>query len=127
MNAPHNNHGFTLIEALIAMVILTVGILTLITMQTSSIKGNAKARGITIAANLSQDRIEQLLGQKYDDVKSGTETSKDGHYDTAWTVNNNILTSVKGYTALKQVQVTVTRTDFGDKRGITFNYYRQYN
>ena len=127
MNTAHNEQGFTLVEALIAMAILTVGILTLLTMQTTALKGNSKARGITTAANWNQDMIETLLNEEYDAVATGGPvTSPDGFYTTSWTVIDSILPSVP-YSTLKQIQVTVARNDFGAQRNIVFNYYRQNN
>ncbi|MDW7773827.1 MAG: type IV pilus modification protein PilV [Desulfobulbaceae bacterium] len=119
-----NQEGFTLIEALIAMVVLTIGILTLITMQTTSIKGNAKARNLTTASAWGQDRIERLFAMDYDDVADGTATSPDGHYTISWTVADDILASVPDQ-PLKQITVSIVRNDFGAQRTVDFNYYRQ--
>ena len=134
MNTLNNEKGFTLIEALVAMAILTIGILALITMQTTAFKGNSKARGITTASNWAQDRIETLFNTKYELLADGTATSPDGFYTITWTVNDNILTSVDPVPvgsppvpapALRRIDVTVSRQDFGAQRDITFNYYRQ--
>jgi type IV pilus modification protein PilV len=119
-----NNSGFTLVEALAAMFILTIGILTLITMQTMSVKGNAKARNLTVASTWGQDRIEKIFVAEFDDVVDGSDTSPDGHYTISWTVDDNILTSVPDL-PLKQVTVTIDRKDFGADRRVSFNYYRQ--
>lgn len=119
-----NNQGFTLVEALAALFILSIGILTLISMQTTSVKGNAKARNITTAANWGQDRIEQLFAEDFDDVTNGSDTSPDGHYDISWTVDDNILTKLPD-PSLKKIKVTIVRSDFGANRTIDFNYYKQ--
>ncbi|MFK5950519.1 MAG: prepilin-type N-terminal cleavage/methylation domain-containing protein [Methylococcales bacterium] len=58
--------GFTLIEILIALVILSVGILGVGAMQLTSIKGNSKARQISEASNLAADRIELFMTLDYD-------------------------------------------------------------
>lgn len=130
MNRLHNEHGFTLVEALIAIVILSLGILTLISMQTTVIKGNAKARGITTASVWAQNRIEQLLNVDYDTIANDTATSPDGHYNLAWTVNNPLPTipltpGSNPQPYIKQIQITVSRDDFGLQRAVTFNYFRQ--
>ena len=62
-----NNKGFTLIEALVALFVLTIGILTLNKMQITSIRGNANASGITSSSNWAAAQIEQLLRLNYDD------------------------------------------------------------
>lgn len=58
-------HGFTLIEVMIAMVILTIGILALFSMQITSLRSNAKANSMTTASSWATDRIEGLLSRPY--------------------------------------------------------------
>lgn len=53
--------GFTLIEAMIAIMLLVIGILPLFAMQISSINGNAAANGLTGASIRALDQIEQIL------------------------------------------------------------------
>jgi len=68
MNIPiKNQYGFTLVELLIALVIFTVGILGVATMQLTSIKGNSKGRIISEASNVAAQRIEQLMALDYGD------------------------------------------------------------
>lgn len=66
MNKITEESGFTLIEALIAMIILSIGIMALYAMQTTATRGNAVAISITTATNRAQDQIEQLLVLPYD-------------------------------------------------------------
>ena len=62
-----NNKGFTLIEALVALGVLTIGILTMYTMQTGSIRGNFRASQISTAAAWAAVRMEQLSALAYND------------------------------------------------------------
>ena len=55
-----------MIEALVAIVILSIGIIALYSLQTMSIKGNAIAISITTAANKGEDKIEEILALPYD-------------------------------------------------------------
>lgn len=77
----HSNSGFTLIEVLIAMAILTIGILSLFTMQIHSVQGNTKANRQTMESCLGSDQIEQLLAKSYNDTDlkdvDGDGTNKD--------------------------------------------------
>lgn len=59
--------GFTLIETVVAMVILTIGILALYSMQTTSVRFNATASVLTTSSSWASDRIERLLALDFDD------------------------------------------------------------
>ena len=52
--------GFTLIEGMIAAVILTVGLLGLLGMQTSSLGHNVDAKDLTTVTSLAVDMIERI-------------------------------------------------------------------
>jgi len=83
MKIANNQKGFTLIEAMVAIVILTIGIISLYTMQTTALKGNATANGLTTASTWSGDRIEQILSMEYDDIADIDDdgTGKDSDFD----------------------------------------------
>ena len=60
--------GFTLIEVMIALVILAAGILALATMQIVSIRSNAFSSEMTYATMMAQSRLEAIRNMDYDDV-----------------------------------------------------------
>ncbi|MDO9528841.1 MAG: prepilin-type N-terminal cleavage/methylation domain-containing protein, partial [Syntrophales bacterium] len=70
-----NNNGFTLIEIMIAIFILTVALLGLAGVTVSVINGNAFSKEITTATTLAQDKMEEIKGVGYDDAEDegGTE------------------------------------------------------
>ena len=57
--------GFTLIEVLVAVVILTVGLLAVGTMQISAIRGNFMGGNTSIALSLASEKMEDLLNRDY--------------------------------------------------------------
>jgi len=59
--------GFSLIEVMIALVVLTVGILSLQTMQITAIQGNATAQRLTTGSTWAADRVERLTSLDYND------------------------------------------------------------
>ena len=61
-----NQKGFTLIEVMIAMVVLCVGLLTLAQMQVSALNGNVSSNNMTVANTLAQDKLEELKGLALD-------------------------------------------------------------
>jgi len=59
--------GFTLIEVLIAMVVLSIGILSLQMMQVKSIDENSDAGGISAKSMMAASVIEDIMRRPYDD------------------------------------------------------------
>ena len=64
------NDGFSLIEVLVALVILAVGLLALAVFQITAIRGNAMASKWTVATELSQDRLERFRHSSWDNITS---------------------------------------------------------
>jgi len=62
----HNEKGFTLLEVIVAISILTIGLLGVASMQVSAIKGNTLAFGVTGATSWASDQIEKLIVLPYD-------------------------------------------------------------
>ena len=63
----NNQKGFSLIEVMIAIVVLAIGILGVVTMQTSTTGYNATAHALTGAASVAADRMETLKALPYTD------------------------------------------------------------
>ena len=57
--------GFTLIEVLIAIVILTFGLLAVGSMQVSAIRGNFMGGNTSIALSLASEKMEDLLNKDF--------------------------------------------------------------
>jgi prepilin-type N-terminal cleavage/methylation domain-containing protein len=96
--------GFTLIEVMIAVVILAVGLLALMAMQIVSIKANAFSSEMTYSTMLAQQQLETLKNLPFTDADlTGTTPptpptlhtlplpipdSKGGSYTVNWYVEN---------------------------------------
>ena len=59
--------GFTLVEVMVALIILSIGILSIASIQISAIRGNNLSDKITSAFTLAEDKMERLLGMDYND------------------------------------------------------------
>lgn len=72
--------GFSLIEVLVALVILAVGLLGLAMFQVTAIKGNAIASKWTVATELAQDRLERFRHVGWNSIDLASSDS--GGYTT---------------------------------------------
>ena len=108
-----NQAGFTLVEVLVAMGIFTVAILGLAISATSVIKANQTSLVQTTAANLAQDKLEELKSKTSANITSGGPTAytiNGESFTCSWTV-----TSGSPVSGMKRIDVTVTWTDQGSR------------
>lgn len=75
-DALSRKNGFSLIEAMIALVLFAVGMLAVGAMQIGSIKGNSFSQGLTQATVLSQQKLEELKNMPFNDSNLSS-----GHHD----------------------------------------------
>ena len=64
----HGQKGFTIIEVMVAVAILSIGLLGITSMQMSAIRGNKLSDDITCALTLAEDKMEELLGLDYNNA-----------------------------------------------------------
>ena len=93
MKVRQNKNGFTLIELMVAMVVLAFGILGFMFLQTRSIEGRVFSREMNRAITIAQQHMEILMGTDFDDSlldmgnhPTATEDS-DGNNDGQLTIN----------------------------------------
>ncbi len=68
-----NQKGFTLIEVLVSMFLLTVGVLAASSTLIAVFKGQRYSASLMSATNLAQSRMETVKSTSYDGIASGTE------------------------------------------------------
>ena len=93
---PLNNKGFSLIEVLVALVILAIGLLAIANLQIASTRGNFFSNNLMQATYIAQDRLEfiknfpstspQLNAGNYND---GTSTISGIVYNRRYSVTAN--------------------------------------
>ncbi len=83
-----NEGGFTLIEVLFAVAVLSFGLLAVSSLQGSAIRGNLMASDRTEAVAWAQTQMESLMALPYANVASGGPTVQ-GNYTITWNVANN--------------------------------------
>ena len=96
-----NNNGFTLVEIIVAMGILTIALLGLVSVTVMVIKGNSFSKTMTTATTLAKYKMEQLKNTSYASLAGGTDTVE-SIYTRTWTVTND-----SPATSMKTVVVTV--------------------
>jgi len=97
-----DSSGFTLLEVIIAVCLLSFALLALAQLQIVAVRDNAFASGMTAAATLAQDKLEELMGQPYANILAGQDNA--GQYTRQWNVDNDIPAA-----GMKSVTVTVSR------------------
>ena len=102
--------GFTLIEIMIALFILSVGLLAVATMQISAIRGNAMGNDVTHATLLAQDMLEQLKSST-NILTVADSNDVEGIYNRSWT-----LTAASG--VARTAAVTVSWTTMGNTHNV---------
>lgn len=117
--------GFTLLELLIAIVILAIGLLAVASMQANAIRSNSLAERVTVITAVSQGAMEDLLARADSDpifdaaaanVLYDTRTVQGVIYTASYTMTPN--TPV---TSVARVDMTVT----GGGRTMTLTSYKR--
>jgi type IV pilus assembly protein PilV len=110
--------GWTLIEILVAIVVLTVGLLAVGTMQISAIRGNFMGGNTSIGLTLASQKMEDLLNRDYndDDLAAGVhqEDVSDsgvegtgGFYLRRWNITD-MTEGPDDWPRMKEITVTVS-------------------
>jgi type IV pilus modification protein PilV len=74
--------GMTLLEVIMAISILTIGLLAVAAMQSTSLRGDSFAYSRTEASTYAQDRLEALMAVPYASMTSGVTIM--GNYRVTW-------------------------------------------
>lgn len=80
-----SDDGFSLVEVMIALVVLLVGMLGVMGMQYYAITGNTSSRDMRMATNLNQQLVEQIMSTPYDSLASSTDQPLLGEVNTSLT------------------------------------------
>lgn len=75
--ASHSEPGFTLVETMAAIVVLSIGFLAAASMQISAVNANSSANRMTNAINLAQSRLEELMALEYSQVLADPDLTDD--------------------------------------------------
>jgi type IV pilus assembly protein PilV len=76
-----NNKGFTLLEILVAALVLSVGFLGMVGVATSVMRGNTFSGRVTTATTLAQQKIEEIRRLGYSSMPD-TDATETENYNT---------------------------------------------
>ena len=114
-------NGFTLIEILLVMAILSIGILAIMTLQITAINSNAKARRLMMGSIIMADQFEKLISADYHSARldPGETTS---HPWNGFVVEHAVAATP--IANIKKIDLTVfLNADAG--RSIHVTYYKR--
>lgn len=106
--------GFSLLEVLIAAVVLTIGVISLSQAFNSGVAVSADAESVDRALSIAQARVEEIKNTAFGSISSGGPTS-DANFP-----NFSTTATVTG-TDPKQVAVTVAWDAEGQPTSVTLN------
>lgn len=99
MKTSNNERGFTVIEALFAIVILTIALVSLAELMAITLRLQMLGRNQTAAARLAQDKIDELMTQNFntnlavgiggsldDDEPNHFDEVDSGRYKRRWVI-----------------------------------------
>ncbi|ABC78216.1 hypothetical membrane protein [Syntrophus aciditrophicus SB] len=114
--------GFTLIEVLVAICLIGIALLSMTSLTTMVIKGNAYSKTRTTATTLAKDKLEELKNTSYSNLpSSGTDyaastgavqaSATGAYYTREWEIEDSVAN-------VKNVTVTVSWPWQGSERNV---------
>ena len=104
----NNERGFTLVEAIVAMVVCTIGLVAMAELLAVTLRLQQLGRNSTSAVRLAQDKVDELTTMHFIDNLSAhcggsLDENQDDHFDTPMQDNGtpddpDDDTVMKGYT-----------------------------
>jgi len=108
LNLSRKSEGFSLIEVLIAIIILSVSLLALAGLMATTTKNNSSGSHMTEAATFAQDRLEELRTTPWTMITTGSDTRQGATgivYTRSWEVVPNTADT------LRTVAITLSWND----------------
>lgn len=122
--------GFSMIEVLIAVVVLGFGLMALAALQTSIIRSSSETKAQTVALQLAKDKVEDLRSFQtlagYQALTSGNDTATESAvtYTRTWTVTRfGFQPSVGAFAAITTLTGATPAADAG---GVAFTANNEY-
>ena len=98
-----SNAGFTLVESMLTLAIMSMSLLALAGLQITALRGDALSRRITTAVSIAEQRIEQLKNTSYANIQAEAATqvtASNLHFTRQVIVTNGPLPNTKSVSVL---------------------------
>jgi len=106
LKAFHKSKGFTLIEILVALVILSVSLLALAGLMVTTTRNTASGGHLTEASTFAQDRLEELRATQWANIVTGQD-QRAGSTGITYRRNWNVVLNGN----IRTINITVNWTD----------------
>lgn len=127
----HSEQGMTLVETLVALVVLAIGIIAVARVFPSVSASQLSSQMLTSGSNYAREKVEELSALPWSDPAlsdgrhpAGTATEDIGS-NTAWHRYYNVTTLTGTLSDLKRVVVTVWWQWQGTDSTMTTTYFRR--
>ena len=97
------NAGFTLVESMLTLAIMSMSLLALAGLQITALRGNDLSRRMTTAIAIAEQSIEQLKNTPYSDIQAEAATqvtASNLHFTRQVIVTNGPLPNTKSVSVL---------------------------
>ncbi|MCH7761490.1 prepilin-type N-terminal cleavage/methylation domain-containing protein [candidate division TA06 bacterium] len=111
--------GFSLIELMVAIVLLTLGLLPLFGVFISASSFVSEEGRHTRAVVLAQDKIEEARGILFGDLSSGEDTV--GIFNRVWELEDPYVFDGTTYDEIKRMAITVTWIEEGETHQVDWS------
>ena len=119
----HNQHGFTLIEMLIAIVVLAIGMVGMARMTVSTVSVHTATERLARASALLQDSMERIKQAGYGGATPGTVTENYGSLSSYSTYGGTTF----NYSIYKRVTSIVANTPATNMKTVTVTVSWQHD
>ena len=120
---PSPGQAFSLIELVIAMAILSVGLVGSMRVFPLGLRASQRAEISSRAAIAAQRAIESLKLKPWDELKEGQTTVTEGGFEVTTRIAHPTLSDLVDPSRLKAVEVHVRSIQEGRPRELTFVTY----
>ncbi|MFQ5918099.1 MAG: prepilin-type N-terminal cleavage/methylation domain-containing protein [Candidatus Binatia bacterium] len=107
MRNGRNDRGFTLLEILVAVTLLSIGLLGVAGLTVGIMRGNRHSNMTTTATTLAQDKIEDVRANGYSGTPAGTFPEPYNNADFPFYKRVTVVTDNTPSPNMKTVTVTV--------------------